>query len=161
AGTADATMAWQFILAGLLVGALVGVSGMGGGSLMTPLLVIGFGFQPTVAVGTDLLHGAVFKSVGALRHRRLGTVHAQLSGWMLLGSAPMSLLGVVASTWLAHRYGSGMQSIEGIALGSALTAGAIGLAAKGFIRLRPATDGTFAMSNRDRLAAVLIGLFGG
>ena len=71
-------------LAGLLIGLLVGATGMGGGSLMTPLLVIAFGFNPTVAIGTDLLHGAIFKSVGAVRHRRLGTVQARLSGWMLL-----------------------------------------------------------------------------
>ena len=52
------------------------------------------GFSPSVAIGTDILHGAVFKTVGAIRHRVLGTVHARLSGWMLLTSAPMSLVGV-------------------------------------------------------------------
>ena len=76
---------------------LVGLTGMGGGSLMTPILVIFFGFKPTYAVGTDILHGAVFKSFGAVRHRRLGTVHARLTLWMFLGSGPMSLLGVGAS----------------------------------------------------------------
>ncbi|HSC49846.1 MAG TPA: sulfite exporter TauE/SafE family protein, partial [Gaiellaceae bacterium] len=92
-------MTWQLVLSGLLVGALVGLTGMGGGSLMTPLLVIVFGFNPTTAIGTDILHGAIFKSVGAARHRRLGTVHARLSGWMFLASAPMSLVGV----WTASR----------------------------------------------------------
>jgi uncharacterized membrane protein YfcA len=154
-------MTWQLILAGALVGTLVGMTGMGGGSLMTPLLVIVFGFQPAVAVGTDLLHGAVFKTVGALRHHRLGTVHARLSGWMLLGSAPMSLVGVAAATWLKHRYGTGADSVQGVVLGSALVAGAIGLGAKSFIRLRPPSDGLFVMTGRDRLAAVLIGLGGG
>jgi hypothetical protein len=62
---------------------------------MTPILVILFEFKPTLAVGTDILHGAIFKTVGAILHRSLGTVHAQLSGWMFLGSAPLSLLGVV------------------------------------------------------------------
>src|SRR6185437_11580821 len=66
---------WQFTLTGFLIGALVGLTGMGGGSLMTPVLVIVFGFKPTYAVGTDILHGAIFKSFGAVRHRRLGTVH--------------------------------------------------------------------------------------
>ena len=61
------------------------MTGMGGGSLMTPILVIVFGFKPTLAIGTDILHGAIFKSVGAVRHRRLGTVHARLTGWMFLG----------------------------------------------------------------------------
>jgi uncharacterized membrane protein YfcA len=85
---------WQFTLTGLLIGSLVGLTGMGGGSLMTPVLVILFGFKPTYAVGTDILHGAIFKSFGAVRHRRLGTVHARLTLWMFLGSGPLSLVGV-------------------------------------------------------------------
>src|SRR2546421_11621318 len=72
-------MTWQFTLTGLLIGGLVGLTGMGGGSLLTPILVILFGFKPTYAVGTDILHGAIFKSFGAVRHRRLGTVHARLT----------------------------------------------------------------------------------
>src|ERR1044072_1679966 len=99
-------MTWQFVLTGLLIGALVGMTGMGGGSLMTPLLVMCFGFQPTLAVGTDILHGPIFKTVGALRHRQLGTVHHQLSGWMFMGSAPFSLLGVWIAGRLEHRYGA-------------------------------------------------------
>ena len=75
-------MSWQFVLTGLLIGTLVGLTGMGGGSLMTPILVIVFGFKPTFAVGTDIVHGAIFKSFGAIRHRRLGTVHAHLTLWM-------------------------------------------------------------------------------
>ena len=63
-------MTWQFTLTGLLIGSLVGMTGMGGGSLMTPILILVFGFQPTLAVGTDILHGAVFKSFGAVRHRQ-------------------------------------------------------------------------------------------
>src|SRR5207237_4668816 len=97
---APGLMTWQFVLTGLLIGTLVGMTGMGGGSLMTPILVIVFGFKPTLAVGTDILHGAIFKTVGAIRHRKLGTVHAQLSGWMFVGSAPMSLLGVALGTQL-------------------------------------------------------------
>ena len=86
-------MTWQFTLTGLLIGVLVGLTGMGGGALLTPILVIVFGFKPTYAVGTDLLHGAVFKSFGAVRHRQLGTVHARLALWMLVGSIPGVLLG--------------------------------------------------------------------
>ena len=84
-------MTWQFTLTGLLIGSIVGLTGMGGGSLMTPILVIVFGFKPTYAVGTDILHGAIFKTFGALRHRRLGTVHAHLTLWMFAGSGPLSL----------------------------------------------------------------------
>ena len=63
-------MTWQLTVTGLMIGALVGMTGMGGGSLMTPILILVFGFKPTLAVGTDILHGAVFKTFGAVRHRR-------------------------------------------------------------------------------------------
>src|SRR6266702_115117 len=108
-------MTWQFTLTGLLIGGLVGLTGMGGGSLLTPILVILFGFKPTYAVGTDILHGAIFKSFGAVRHRRLGTVHARLTLWMFLGSGPLFLAGVATSGWLQHAYGDGVQSAEGSA----------------------------------------------
>jgi uncharacterized protein len=95
---------WQFVLTGFLIGTLVGLTGMGGGSLMTPILVILFGFKPTLAIGTDIVHGALFKTVGAIRHRQLGNVQARLSGWMFLGSAPTSLLGVAVGVWVTHHY---------------------------------------------------------
>ena len=103
-------MTWQFTLTGLLIGSLVGLTGMGGGSLMTPILIILLGFNPTVAIGTDIAHGAIFKTFGAIRHRRLGNVQARLSGWMFIGSAPASILGVMLATWLNHRYGSSIKS---------------------------------------------------
>jgi uncharacterized membrane protein YfcA len=155
-------MTWQFVLTGLLIGVLVGMTGMGGGSLMTPILVIVFGFKPTLAVGTDILHGAIFKTIGAIRHRSLGTVHAQLSGWMFLGSAPMSLLGVVVATHLKHRYGDSAQTVMGYILGGALLFGAVGLAAKSLMRARViGEDDRFTMVWRDRFAALAIGMFGG
>jgi uncharacterized membrane protein YfcA len=153
---------WQLVLTGLLIGVLVGMTGMGGGSLMTPILVIVFGFKPTLAVGTDILHGAIFKTVGALRHRRLGTVHAQLSGWMFLGSAPASIGGVALATHLKHVYGNGAQDLMSYVLGAALLFGAVGLAAKSLVRSKViGDDDRFDMVRRDRLAAVSIGLFGG
>jgi len=152
---------WEFTLAGLLVGALVGMTGMGGGSLMTPILVILFGVNPTVAVGTDIAHGAIFKTVGAFQHRRMGNVRAQLAGWMLLGSAPMSLLGVWLATWLQDHYGKGVESTMGRVLGGALLFGCVGLLAKSFVRAKTESDDEFVLTSRDRLAAVLIGLFGG
>src|SRR5207253_10748464 len=87
------------------------------------------GFRPTLAVGTDILHGAIFKSFGAVRHRRLGTVHARLTFWMFLGSGPMSLLGVATATWLKHHYG-GTESVEAYAVGTALVIGGMGPVAK-------------------------------
>jgi uncharacterized protein len=155
-------MTWQFVLTGLLIGVLVGMTGMGGGSLMTPILVIVFGFKPTLAVGTDILHGAIFKTVGAIRHRSLGTVHAQLSGWMFLGSAPMSLLGVAIGTRLTDKYGDGATSVMGYVLGGALLFGASGLVLKSFVKKKViGDDDRFDMVRRDRLAAIVIGMFGG
>jgi uncharacterized membrane protein YfcA len=152
---------WQLSLAGLLVGLLVGMTGMGGGSLMTPLLVLLFGFKPTVAIGTDILHGAIFKSFGAVRHRQLGTVHARLTGWMLLGSAPMSLLGVVLATWLKRRYGDGFEDVAAQILGVALIVGGIAFLIKAFVQGRPSSNAPFLLTNRDRTIAVLLGLSGG
>ena len=149
-------MTWQFVLTGLLIGVLVGMTGMGGGSLMTPILVIVFGFQPTLAVGTDILHGAIFKTAGALRHRRLGTVHHQLSGWMFVGSAPFSLLGVAVATRITHRYGDSATEVMGYILGGALLFGAVGLVLKSFVRKkaigrrRPLRHGMARPLRRDR-----------
>lgn len=146
-------MTWQLSIAGLAVGVLVGMTGMGGGSLMTPILILLFGFNPKVAVGTDILHGAVFKSFGAVRHRTLGTVHARLAGWMLLGSAPLSLAGVE----IASRLGSGVSDSMARIVGAALILGGIGFMLKTFLRGRPATDAPFLLARRDRVIAVAIG----
>src|SRR6266576_1742578 len=151
-------MTWQFTLTGLLIGVLVGLTGMGGGSLMTPILVIVFGFKPTYAVGTDILHGAIFKSFGAVRHRRLGNVHAHLTLWMFLGSGPMSLLGVATASWLADAYGDGVQSVLSYAIGAALILGAIGLVLKTFVKrgVQP-SEAAFIMQRKDRVRAVILG----
>jgi uncharacterized membrane protein YfcA len=151
-------MTWQFTLTGLLIGVLVGLTGMGGGSLMTPILVIVFGFKPTYAVGTDILHGAIFKTFGAVRHRRLGTVHARLTLWMFLGSGPLSLLGVAVASRLASAYGDSVQSAEGYAIGAALVLGAAGLVAKTFVKrgIQP-NDEPFILQRKDKIRAVLLG----
>jgi uncharacterized protein len=148
-------------IAGLLIGILVGMTGMGGGSLMTPILVLLFGFKPTVAVGTDILHGAIFKSFGAVRHRRLGTVHARLTFWMFCGSGPMSLAGVALASWIERRYGEGAESIEGRILGAALILGGVGFFIKTFVRGKKKSDAAFLLANRDRWIAFWIGCFGG
>ncbi len=149
------------MLVGLLTGVLVGMTGMGGGSLMTPILVFLFGISPTTAIGTDIAHGAVFKTVGAVQHRRMGNVRARLAGWMLIGSAPMSLVGVWVSVQLTNRYGDDVESVMGQVLGGALLFGAAGLVAKSIVRPASATDLPARLSRRDCLAAILIGAFGG
>jgi uncharacterized membrane protein YfcA len=155
-------VSWQFVLAGLLIGTLVGLTGMGGGSLMTPVLVIIFGINPSVAIGTDIAHGAIFKTVGAVQHRRMGNVRAQLAGWMLLGSAPMSLVGVWLNNWINDTYGDSVESVMGQVLGGALLFGCAGLLAKTFVKAKEMEDDEgFTLSPRDKMAAVLIGFFGG
>jgi len=153
---------WQFTLTGLFIGALVGLTGMGGGSLMTPLLILVFGFKPTLAVGTDILHGAIFKSFGAGRHRRLGTVHGHLALWMFLGSGPMSLLGVQLANYLEDSYGDGLNNAFAQIIGFALLAGALGLVAKTFIHIGARSDDApFILSRRDKIIAVALGASGG
>ena len=83
------------VLFGLGVGVLVGLTGIGGGSLMTPLLILAVGVPPAVAVGTDLAYGAITKTLGGWRHLRKGTVDLGVSKWMALGSVPGSVAGVL------------------------------------------------------------------
>jgi uncharacterized protein len=149
-------------VAGLLIGLLVGMTGMGGGALLTPLLIFLFGFKPTLAVGTDVLHGAVFKTFGAARHRRLGTVHARLTLWMLAGSAPMSLVGVQVAEWLETSYGGDVDSLSGIVIGAALVLGGLGFLAKTFIRrgVQP-SDAPFLLGRREHVIALALGAAGG
>ncbi len=150
-------MTWQFTLTGLLIGTLVGLTGMGGGSLMTPILILLFGFKPTVAVGTDILHGAIFKSFGAARHRMLNTVHVRLAAWMFVASAPLSLLGVALATQLEHHYGKHAQSLEGRIIGVALVLGGLGFAAKTFITPPQPRVEFFTMRRSDKVKALAIG----
>ncbi|MEW6583372.1 MAG: sulfite exporter TauE/SafE family protein [Actinomycetota bacterium] len=146
-------------LAGLLIGLLVGVTGMGGGSLMTPMLVLLFGFKPSLAIGTDILHGAIFKTFGGVQHWRLGHVNLKLSGWMLLGSAPFSLGGVALATWLKHRYGDGFEHAGEIILGAALVICGLGFLIKAYLRHHTAPD--WVMSWRDKRLALVTGMIGG
>ena len=90
---------------GLGVGLLVGLTGIGGGSLMTPLLILFAGVQPVVAIGTDLAYGAITKTLGGWRHLRKGTVDLGVSKWLAVGSVPGSLVGVALVDWLHADYG--------------------------------------------------------
>jgi uncharacterized membrane protein YfcA len=152
---------WKYTVLGLFTGLLVGMTGMGGGSLMTPLLVFLFGVPPATAIGTDIAHGAAFKTVSAVQHRRMGNVRARLAGWMLIGSAPFSLLGVWTATEITARYGEGVEDVMGQVLGVALLFGCIGLVAKSLVHTSPADDGDWRLTTRDRVAALLIGVLGG
>jgi uncharacterized protein len=85
-------MDWHYSLSGLLVGALVGVTGVGGGSLMTPILVLVFGIHPATAVGTDLLYAAITKSVGVAVHGRNRMIDWRIVGRLAAGSLPAALI---------------------------------------------------------------------
>jgi hypothetical protein len=95
---------------GLGVGVLIGLTGIGGGSLMTPLLILFAGVQPVVAIGTDLAYGAITKTVGGWRHLRSGTVDLGVSKWLAVGSVPGSIAGVLIVDALHDRYGDSFDS---------------------------------------------------
>lgn len=150
-------MTWQFTLTGLALGLIVGLTGVGGGSLMTPILIILFGFKPTYAVGTDIFHGAIFKTFGAFRHRRLGTVHGHLTMWLFAGSGPMAVAGVAVSYVLRNQI-SNAETILGYVIGAALIGGGGGFLAKSFVKrgIQP-SEAPFIMSRRDKLFALTTG----
>lgn len=95
----------QFIITGLIVGALVGLSGMGSGSLMTPILVLILGVRPTVAVGTDLVYATCTKAVGALAHLRQGQIRFRPALWISAGSVPAAIGGTALIGALMRRQG--------------------------------------------------------
>jgi uncharacterized membrane protein YfcA len=108
------------VLFGLGVGILIGLTGVGGGSLMTPLLLLAGGYSPTVAIGTDLAYGAITKTVGGFRHLRAGHVDLRLSWWLAAGSVPGSVLGVVTLDRLEAAYGKDFEPYLLAAVAAAL-----------------------------------------
>jgi len=94
-------MDWLYTVSGFAVGLIVGVTGVGGGSLMTPLLVLFFGVSPATAVGTDLLYASLTKSVGGWVHSRNGSVDWKVVGLLSLGSFPAALVTIALLKFLA------------------------------------------------------------
>lgn len=113
-------MGVELVLAGLVVGTLIGATGMGAGSLMAPVLITLFGSSAVGAVGTDLLYSATTKAVGGWRHLSLNTVNKELAWWMAAGSVPASLAGVVTLHELIGSSGSSVQDHLKLAIGAAL-----------------------------------------
>lgn len=122
----------RVIMFGLVVGSLVGLSGVGGGALVTPLLVLVLGVPPSVAVGTDLLYSVPTKLLSAVLHHRHGTVDGRLVRLLILGGIPGALLGLVFLVVLQSHIGA--DSING-ALRRLL--GAMLFVAAGAIVLKP------------------------
>lgn len=97
-------MSWELVLIGLVVGFIVGLTGVGGASIMTPLLVLALKVNPLVAVGSDLLYSVPTKLYGAYLHNRQGTVNWKITGTLLLGGVPAAAFGVGLLYWLRAHY---------------------------------------------------------
>lgn len=108
-----------YSLAGFLVGTLVGMTGVGGGSLMTPLLVLLFGFHPATAVGTDLLYASVTKTFGTAVHGKQGTVDWRIVGALATGSVPASIVTLAVMSQMGTN-GAGSAAVLNLLLGGAL-----------------------------------------
>ena len=104
-------MDFQFglVIAGLTVGFIVGMTGVGGGSLMTPIL-LWFGIPPTTAVGTDLLYAAFTKMGGVYVHHKKKNINWSITGWLSLGSVPAALL----TLWILHSIKTEVASLNAI-----------------------------------------------
>jgi uncharacterized membrane protein YfcA len=147
------------VLFGVGVGIMVGTTGVGGGSLMTPALILVFGTKPTVAIGTDLAYAAVTKTVGGWRHLRNGTVDLATSGWLALGSVPGALGGVYVLHVLERTFGH--KSFDDLVLtlvaAALLITGIAVLARALFLKGREDVD-SVVFGRREKIAAVALGL---
>jgi uncharacterized membrane protein YfcA len=132
------------VLGGAIVGLLVGMTGAGGGALMTPMLILLFGVTPSTAISSDLVAAVLMRPLGAAVHLRAGTVNLRVVRWMVLGSVPAAFAGAYLLRLMGHSHGA-QQNIETV-LGAALLVGAgamvirylldrrSGQARKGYIR---------------------------
>jgi uncharacterized protein len=147
---------------GLGVGILVGMTGIGGGSLMTPLLILVFGIKPITAVGTDLAYAAVTKTVGGYKHWRQKTVDMKLSTWMALGSVPAAVCGVYVLDLLERATGREFDELLLTLLAAALLLTGTATLVRSFLkRFHERERGTVAMERRHKVAAVTLGVFVG
>jgi uncharacterized membrane protein YfcA len=145
-------------LAGLVVGFVVGLTGMGGGALMTPVLVLLFNVQPLAAVSSDLVAAVVMKPLGAGVHLRRGTVHLSLVKWLVLGSVPTAFCGALIIDHLGDA--QVVQDRVKLALGYALLVAAGSMVLKAFLgRNRVVVDGGPPVVRP--LPTLMVGLAGG
>jgi uncharacterized membrane protein YfcA len=146
-------------LAGLLVGFVVGLTGMGGGALMTPILVLLFKIEPLAAVSSDIVASMIMKPIGGGVHFKRGSVNKELVKWLVMGSVPSAFLGVV----LLKTLGSGamLQGLVKSSLGVALLVVAFGLVVRPLLtRNRKAGDSMVPLQVK-KLPTLLIGIAGG
>ncbi len=145
---------------GLGVGVLVGMTGIGGGSLMTPLLILVFGVKPVTAVGTDLAYGAVTKTVGGIKHLRQKTVDMPLSVWMGAGSVPAAIGGVYALGAIERAHGDAFDDTLILALAiTLLFCGIMTLARALFLkRIAGRERDSVQMGRPEKVRAVILGV---
>src|SRR4051794_40081605 len=154
-------MDFGVVLAGLVVGLTVGMTGMGGGALMTPILVLFFHTQPLAAVSSDLVASLVMKPIGGSVHARRGTVQWPLVRWLVAGSVPSAFCGVLILRSLGD--GTDVESGIKVLLGWALLVAALAMAAKAALQARSSVrriDATPAFQVKP-LPTLLIGVAGG
>jgi uncharacterized membrane protein YfcA len=143
----------------IVFGLLVGMTGMGGGSLMTPVLILVFGIKPVTAIGTDIFYSAVTKTAGAWRHLRLGTVNVRLAAWMAVGSVPAAVLGVWVIDLLQSHYSDDLDSVVQGILGATLVVVGVATLVRALFLTRLIKErDEFAIERRHKIAAVGIGL---
>jgi uncharacterized membrane protein YfcA len=147
------------VLFGLGIGVLVGMTGMGGGSLMTPLLILIFGISPTTAIGTDIFYAAVTKTVGGWRHLKMKTVNMDLVKWLALGSVPSAVGGVILVSWLQTKVGEARleELVYAVLGGTLLMVGVITLARALILRNLIDERERFEVERRHKVAAIVIG----
>jgi uncharacterized membrane protein YfcA len=143
---------------GLGVGILVGMTGIGGGSLMTPMLILVFGIQPVTAIGSDLAYAAVTKTVGGYKHLRQKTVDVRLSSWMALGSVPAAVGGVyvldLLEDWAGRDFDDTLITILACAL---LITGAATMVRNFLKNMDERERESIPMERRHKIAAVTMG----
>ena len=146
------------VIFGFGVGFLVGLTGMGGGSLMTPLLVLVFGVKPTTAIGTDIFYAAITKTAGGYRHLKLKTVNLPLTFWMAVGSVPSAIAGVWVLEILKDRLGDDLdETVFAILASCLLVVGAITLLRSLFLAQKIAEREDFEVKTPHKIGAVAIG----
>lgn len=147
------------IVFGLGIGVLVGMTGMGGGSLMTPLLILIFGIQPTTAIGTDIFYSAVTKTVGGWRHFRMKTVNMELVKWLAMGSVPAAVAGVAIVSVLQDHIGEDRLDslVYAVLGGTLLMVGVITLTRALILRDLVQERERFDVERRHKVAAIVIG----
>jgi uncharacterized protein len=146
-------------LAGLLVGFVVGLTGMGGGALMTPILVLLFKIEPLAAVSSDIVASMIMKPIGGGVHFKRGSVNKQLVKWLVMGSIPSAFLGVVLLKYLGT--GVALQGLVKSALGVALLVVAFGLVVRPLLtRSRKPGDSMMPIQVK-KVPTLLIGIAGG